>query len=275
MPTARSLAFAQLMARYGSSSTTPLVAFARTSRTGLTGGVPSCLVRQADMLLSFLTFTQIGKRPPSSSNNCRRSPGPALASEQRSRRRTDKLQIVILNPGPFHGSDPRAVADHLNGPWHLICCIQEEVGFANDAPLAENFHVVTQHQCAVLLNKDTSARDVTCSPIQIPYSLRYSSWSVEDMIWLLLASFAGRPTLFAPTISQSPTSTSTMSPPSRGPSALRCYCSSGICGRSSARSCSTATSTRLQNVNSQQEAPAVRAASPRLKLHLATPTFLG
>ena len=111
----------------------------------------------------------------------RRSPGPALGSDQRSRRLTDKLQILSWNPGPPRGLYPRAVADHLNGPWHIIC-IPEGAGFVTDSSLAENIHLATQRRCAALLNKDTFARDFTCSPIQIPCSLRYSSWAVERVV---------------------------------------------------------------------------------------------
>ena len=42
--------------------------------------------------------------------------------------------------------------------------------------------MVTQHHCAVLLNKDTFARDFTCTPIPVLCSLRYPSWAVEGMV---------------------------------------------------------------------------------------------
>ena len=42
--------------------------------------------------------------------------------------------------------------------------------------------VIIQHHCAVLLNKDTFARDFSCTPIQVPCWLTYSSWAVEDMV---------------------------------------------------------------------------------------------
>ena len=50
-----------------------------------------------------------------------RSRGPALHSEWRSRRPTDKLQILSWNPGPARGSDPSLLSSHLKGPWHVIC----------------------------------------------------------------------------------------------------------------------------------------------------------
>ena len=63
-----------------------------------------------------------------------------------------------------------------------MICVQEGSGFVTDSCLAENFDVVTQHHCAVLFNKDTFARDFSCTPIQIPCSLRYCSWAVEGMV---------------------------------------------------------------------------------------------
>ena len=88
-----------------------------------------------------------------------RSGGPALRSDQSNRRQTDKLQIFSWNPGPARGSDPGLLASHLNGPWHVIC-VQEGSGFVTDSSLAENFYVITQHHCAVLLNKDIFAREL-------------------------------------------------------------------------------------------------------------------
>ena len=72
----------------------------------------------------------------------RRSGGPALRSDQRNRRQTDKLQILFWNPGPARGSDPSLLASQLNGPWHVIC-VQERSCFVADGSLAENFHVIT------------------------------------------------------------------------------------------------------------------------------------
>ena len=73
------------------------------------------------------------------------------------------------------------LASHLNGPWHVIYA-QEGSGSVTDNSLAENFRVITQHHRAVLLNKDTFARDVSCTPIQVSCSLRFSSWAVEGMV---------------------------------------------------------------------------------------------
>ena len=73
------------------------------------------------------------------------------------------------------------LTSHLNGTWHVVC-VQQGAGFVIDSSLAENFHVITQHHCAVLLNKDTFARNVLLTPIQVACSLRYSSWAVQGMV---------------------------------------------------------------------------------------------
>ena len=111
----------------------------------------------------------------------RRCTGPALRPDQRNRRQTDKLQILSWNPGPARSSHPSLLASHPNEPWHVII-VQEGSGFVTDSSLEENFQAITQHHCAVLLNKDTFAREFTCTPIQVPCSLRLSSWAVEDMV---------------------------------------------------------------------------------------------
>ena len=63
-----------------------------------------------------------------------------------------------------------------------MICVQEGSGFLTDSSLAENFHAITQHHRAVLLNKDTFPRDFSCTPIQVACSLRCSSWAVEAMV---------------------------------------------------------------------------------------------
>ena len=73
------------------------------------------------------------------------------------------------------------LATHLDGPWHVVC-VQEGAGFVTDSSLAENFHVIAHHQCAVFLYKDTFARDFSCTPIQVPCSIKYSSCAVEGMV---------------------------------------------------------------------------------------------
>ena len=62
--------------------------------------------------------------------------GPVLGSDQRSPRRVDKLQISSWDLGPPRGSDPRVLADHLFGPWHIIC-IQEGAVFVTNNASAE------------------------------------------------------------------------------------------------------------------------------------------
>ena len=79
------------------------------------------------------------------------------------------------------GSDPRILASHLKGPWHVVC-VQEGRGFVTDRSLAENFHVITKHHCAVLLNKDPFDSGYMCTAIQVPCTHRYSSWALEGMV---------------------------------------------------------------------------------------------
>ena len=102
----------------------------------------------------------------------RRSPGRALGSDQRSRRETDKFQVLSWNPGPTRGKDPRACSPQQT--WHIIC-ISESAGFVTGSSYAEKVHVATEHHCAVPLDNDTFARDFTCTSIHVPCSRRYSS----------------------------------------------------------------------------------------------------
>ena len=110
-----------------------------------------------------------------------RSSAPALRPDQKNRRPTDKLQLLSWYLGPARGSNPSTLASHLIRPWHVVC-VQEGAGFVTDRSLAENIHVITQHHCDVLLNKDTFERDYTCTPIQVLCWLRYSSWAVKRMV---------------------------------------------------------------------------------------------
>ena len=77
--------------------------------------------------------------------------------------------------------DQRAFADHLNGPWYIIC-IQEGRGFVTGSSLDENVYIANQHHCAVLLNKNTFASDFSRTPLQIPCTHTYASWTVEGMV---------------------------------------------------------------------------------------------
>ena len=83
--------------------------------------------------------------------------------------------MLSRNPGPAHGSDQRALADHLDGPWHVIC-VQEGAGFVTDSSPAENFHMITP-------------APLRCCPQQehlrarvYVHAERYSSWAVECMV---------------------------------------------------------------------------------------------
>ena len=116
----------------------------------------------------------------------RRSTGLALGSDQRRWRQSDKLHMA--------SSPPRTMA---HNSYSRRCRFRHR----QFSSLAEHVHVATKHNSAVLVNKDTFARDFTRT---------------------------GRPTRRAPT-SRSPTSTLTTSAPGGGPSALRCCCSSTIC----------------------------------------------
>ena len=124
----------------------------------------------------------------------RRSPSPALMTDQPNPRQTDKLHILSRNPGPARGLDQRALADHLNGPCHIVC-VQEGSGFVTDNEMQVNFYVVTQHPCAVLLNKDTFEYDISCTPFQVPCSLRCASWAVQGMA--VTGEFRGSPWIFS------------------------------------------------------------------------------
>ena len=113
--------------------------------------------------VSFLTCTLTRNCLLSSwSSQTRRSSGSALRTE-RDRRATSEL------------------ASHIYGPWHVVC-VHEGAGFDIVRSLKENFHVITWHHCAVFLNKDTFEREHTCTPIQVPCTLKYSSCAVEGMV---------------------------------------------------------------------------------------------
>ena len=102
----------------------------------------------------------------------RRSPGRALGSDQRSRRETDKFQVLSWNPGRTRGKDPRACSPQQTMAHNLYF---RKCRLRHRQFLAENVHVATQHHCAVPLDNDTFARDFTCTSIHVPCSRRYSS----------------------------------------------------------------------------------------------------
>ena len=113
----------------------------------------------------------------------RRSHGSALGSHQHSWRLTDKIQILSWNPGPARGCDQRGLADHLHGPWHIIC-IQEGAGFVNGSFIEEKIlhrppaplHRAPQqeHFCAGLLARS----------VQVPRMHTCASWAVEGVVEL-------------------------------------------------------------------------------------------
>ena len=149
----------------------------------------------------------------------RRCHGPALGTDQHSRRLTDKLQILSWNPGPARGfRSTRFGKPRQRTPQHMIC-FQAGAHFGPPVP-----------------SRRTSVsppNTFPCTPIQVPCSLKYSSWAVEGMV--VTANFAKRPTRRPPT-PRSPTSTSTTNAPYGGPSVLRVHCSSAIFLRNSMQS---------------------------------------
>ena len=170
----------------------------------------------------------------------RRSPSPALMTDQPNPRQTDKLHILSRNPGPARGLDQRALVYHLNGPCHIVC-VQEGSGFVTDNTMQVNFYVVTQHPCAVLLNKDTFKYDISCTLFQVPCSLRYAAWAVQGVA--VTDEFRGRPTSRALSL-LSRTSSPTKNVLKDVRCASRCCCSSGTRASSSVRLYSLGTSTR-------------------------------
>ena len=63
-------------------------------------------------------------------------------------------------------------------PQRPLACDLRARGFCfvTESSLAENFYVITQHHCAVLLNKGTFTRDFPCMPRYVSCSPRYSSF---------------------------------------------------------------------------------------------------
>ena len=120
--------------------------------------------------------------------------------------------------------------------------MQKGAGFVTDRSLAEIFHVITKHHCAVLLSKDTLERDYTL--IQVFCLFRYFSWSVQGLV--VPVSSAEPPTRRA-FILRLLTFIFTLSVPRGGLGALRCCSSAVTCASSLARLCFPATS-RLSSV---------------------------
>ena len=137
MPTARLLAFVELIARYDFALMTPLLAFARTMRTGLTRGAPSCFARQADTRLSLRTFMQIGNQPPSSWNS-------------------RPVALLVLLLALISGAGDRLTSSRSSlGTLDLYVARIRVLWRITSTDPAENFYISTPHHCAVLLNKNT------------------------------------------------------------------------------------------------------------------------
>ena len=96
-----------------------------------------------------------------------------LRSDQPNRCPTEKLQIQ---------STLIQQEDRTRALWQATSTARGTAQVVTDSSLAENPYVVTQHHCAVLLNKDTFVHEILCTPIQVPCSLRYSSWTVVGMV---------------------------------------------------------------------------------------------
>ena len=60
--------------------------------------------------------------------------------------------------------------------------MQEGYGFFNSMTLQGNFYVVTQHDCAVLLHKDSFEPRYTFTPLFVPCRRKYSTWAVEGTV---------------------------------------------------------------------------------------------
>ena len=182
----------------------------------------------------------------------RRSPRPALRTDQSNRRPTNQVADLVVAPKTrtWFWSQLAGLA-----PQRPLACDLRTRGFCfvTDSFWAEKFHVITQHHCAVLLNKGAFTRDFPCMPrssLARPGTLL--SWTVEGMIVTGKFWRASDPSC---STSRSPTSTSTTSAPSGGLCASRCCCSSASCAWSSSLSSSPATSIRVLSVNSLQAPP--------------------
>ena len=81
----------------------------------------SSLTSRQETLLAHLRPEREPK-PDHSLLHPHRFSAPALRRDKKNRRPTDKLQLLSWNLGPARGSDPRTLASHLNGPWHVVLC---------------------------------------------------------------------------------------------------------------------------------------------------------
>ena len=113
----------------------------------------SCPASRRDTLISHL-FTDRQPAPGSLSSSgcvpfCSDQPNWGRPGSYRSCRGTQALHV---------GLDPSRLGSHLNDPWHLVLR-PEGSSFITNNSLTERFYAPTHYHCAVLLNKDTFARD--------------------------------------------------------------------------------------------------------------------
>ena len=98
-------------------------------------------------------------------------------------------RVIITTINPARGHDPSTLASHLYGPWHVVF-VQEGAGSVTLRSVAENFHEIAEHHCAMLLDKDTfddngslhASLTRTRSTTTVPCTHRYSSWAVEGVV---------------------------------------------------------------------------------------------
>ena len=119
--------------------------------------------------------------------NCR-VPGPRASPfslsclEDRQFQPAPDRQIAnfVVEPRSSEGIGPERLGRSPSRP--VACGLRTGgSGFVTDSSLQDNFHVVTHHHFAVLLNKDTFKYDISCTTIQVSCSLRYATWAVEGL----------------------------------------------------------------------------------------------
>ena len=129
--TARSVGFVRLTVGFDSVLMKHMLAVAKTIKIGSTAGVLSCLVRQADTLLSLPTCILIWNQ---------------LLSFCSSR------QVQLRSFRSFPGTRILHLTQ-INAPWRTtsmdlgtLTILKKEAGFVTDRSLAENVYVITQHR---------------------------------------------------------------------------------------------------------------------------------
>ena len=173
------LAFGQLTARCVSAWKTPSRVVAKITATGSMHGVCNCAARRAGGTRCLPASIQTGSRTKASLAAISFAAGPSLRRDHWNNRPSDRLQLLSWNPGLLLGLDPSLLASHLNGPWHVVCV---QGGAGHDKSLQDNLCIVTQHNCAVVFNKNIFAPRYTCVPLFVRSELKYSTWAVEGMV---------------------------------------------------------------------------------------------